>query len=172
MIRRLASTLAVAVAACGAPAATSQAEGGAPAVAQADEPPLFKYSEIQAAIADARANLEVFWVAMGSEAGASCRAQVTTESSAYRKDYVWVGEIEPGAGPDGAHIGRVVEDEADGARFTAGQEIAFTEADITDWMYSEDGKLRGGYTSRAMLDLAPSADTSAIRALYHDSPTP
>lgn len=51
-----------------------------------------------------------------------------------------------------------------------GQDVRFTRSDIVDWMYMHDGRLKGGFTSCALLNKDPNvqARTALIRKLGMD----
>ncbi len=61
-------------------------------------------------------------------------------------EHIWVADLNlSGKNPQG-----VIADEPrmKGLRFM--QQVSFDPADITDWMYIEDGRLVGGYTTRLL----------------------
>ena len=151
-----------ALAACGA---------GDPPVQEA-EPPLYKYASIKTAMLEAQATLPVFWTHFEANAAGEeqFRVKIVEPSDAYARDYVWVEYLQQA--DETEWRGSVSIENGGNDRFTTGQTLDFAEADIVDWAYREDGRERGAYTTRAMLDLAPDADTSAIRATFHESPVP
>src|SRR5690242_18167260 len=44
-----------------------------------------------------------------------------------------------------------------------GQTIAFTRSDIVDWMYIENGKMKGNYTACALLKTAPEHEAEEFK---------
>ncbi len=146
--------------------------GNKDAVVQEGEPPLYKYASIKAAMLEAQSTLPVFWdhFEAHSSGEEQFRVKIIEPSADYLRDYVWVEYLQQ-AGPT-EWRGSVIIENGGNDRFQTGQTLDFAEADIVDWAYREGGLERGAYTSRAMLDLAPDADTSAIRATFHESPVP
>ena len=146
--------------------------GSAPAP-DPGSPPVYEDRDVQAAVADARASLDVFWAAFdgGDPSHESFSLTVITPSKAYEKDYVSVSDI---ARQGAAYIGVVPdyhEDEQDG--FKPGDVIEFTAADIADWRYMDNEQFRGAFTSRAMWKFVPDGtDISNITRAYHEDPLP
>lgn len=161
MIRVLLLVAAFVLAAC----------GSEPAV-QEDEPPLYKYASIEAAMSKAQASIDVFWDHHDNRRDGEdvFRVKIIHPSDAYLRDYVWVEYLQP----DGENAWRASVSVEDGGndRFTTGQTLSFNSADIVDWSYVEDGRFRGTFTTRAMLDLAPEANTDSLRKRYHEEPLP
>lgn len=46
---------------------------------------------------------------------------------------------------------------------TRGQRIAFTEAEIADWLYVEDGRMKGNYTACAIIRREPQEQQEAFK---------
>ncbi|HPE47514.1 MAG TPA: DUF2314 domain-containing protein [Hyphomonas sp.] len=135
------------------------------------EPPLYRYKSMEAAVDEARASLPVFWDAFnsGDAAYSDFALNVITPSKRYTAEHVWVVDIREAGG---RYHGTITKDHEMDDGFASGDEVDFLPGQIADWRYKEGGRFRGAYTSRAMLDLAPGADTGNIRALFHDSPVP
>ena len=160
MKRPALALLMFALAACGA---ETKPEDG--------PPPLYQYQSMKTAVDAARETLPVFWQAYADEDPATTgfALNVVTPSKRYMAEYVWLVDITE---EDGRYTGIVPPDHEIDDGFASGDAVDFLPGQIADWRYREDGKFRGAYTSRAMLDLAPGADTSNIRALFHESPVP
>ncbi|MEL6244322.1 MAG: DUF2314 domain-containing protein [Pseudomonadota bacterium] len=161
MMRPALAALALLLAACGelVPAERS------------DEPALYKYASIQSAMAEARSTLDVFWAHHDDRSPGEdgFRLKVAEPSDAYERDYVWVEYLQPA----GEELWRgAVYLQGGHEQFRTGDTIEFSEADIVDWAYIDGERLRGAYTSRAMLDLAPNANVDNLSAIYHEEPTP
>lgn len=137
-----------------------------------DQPPLYNYASIKAAIVEARVTLPVFWGHFNNPAPREdqFKVKIVHPSDEYELDYVWVEYLQQ-AGPS-EWRGAVMIENGGNDRFQTGNTLYFAESDIVDWGYTDNGLMRGSYTSRAMLGLAPDADTSAIAARFHDSPVP
>ena len=149
------------IAACGGP---SEPEEG--------PPPLYNYASMEQAMAEARETLPVFWDAFESDNPdySYFALNVTTVSKRYTQEHVWLVDIRHVN--DGQYAGVIPQEHEIEDGLTPGDMIAFLPEHIADWRYKEDGRFRGSYTLRAMLDLAPNADTSNIRATFHDRPVP
>lgn len=147
--------------------------GGEQEIIQQDTPPLYKYASIKTAMSEAQSTLDVFWEHFENPGSGEerFRVKIAHPSDAYKTDYVWVEYLQENGAP-GDWRGAVGLENGGSDRFRTGDTLEFSEADIVDWAYHENGKTRGGYTTRAMLELPKDADTSAIKALYHDSPIP
>ncbi|MEO0981859.1 MAG: DUF2314 domain-containing protein [Pseudomonadota bacterium] len=162
MRRAIAAAAASLLAACGA---------SEPAL---DEPPMYKYSSVESAVAEAGQTLDVFWTAFesGDPALSDFRVSIPLPGTEYVTDYAWVEYLQRGG--DGAVRGilSLEEDKIDGLR--PGDAVNFIESDIVDWRYEEEGRLRGAYVMRAMLETGPArdADIDNLRARFHDSPVP
>lgn len=49
---------------------------------------------------------------------------------------------------------------------TNGQTISFSESEIADWMYMDDGKMKGNYTVCALLVREPKAEADAVKKRF------
>lgn len=123
-------------------------------------PALYKDRDMQAAVAEARATLPVFFEAWQSEtAGYSdFRVTVIMPSSAYGRDYEELMNIRQ---EFAGFIGET----------SGGTDVPFLTADIADWRFKDGERYRGGYTRRAMFDMTD-ADIDAIRDRFHEEPLP
>ena len=141
-------------------------------VAEEGPPPLYKYNAMKEAVAEARQTLPVFWDALesGNEAYSDFALNVTTSSDRYTEEHVWLADIRQVN--DAHYAGVVPEDHEIRNGLEAGDMIAFRPEQIADWRFRDDGKFRGAYTTRAMMNLAPDAKIDNIRAMFHDSPVP
>ena len=75
-------------------------------------------------------------------------------------EHIWVADLNlSGKKPQG-----VIADEPrmKGLRFM--QQVSFDPADITDWMYIEDGKLVGGYTTQLLRQRMSSEERKQLDA--------
>ena len=161
-MRRVAAALVVLLAAC-----------GGEEIVQQDTPPLYKYASLKTALADAKTTRDVFWEHLASPRPGEehFRVKITVTTEEYVTDYVWVEDLESASAP-GQWRGSVGAENGGNKRFKTGEVLEFSESDVADWAYHENGKIRGGYTSRAMLTIPKNTDVSAIEDLYHDSPVP
>jgi uncharacterized protein YegJ (DUF2314 family) len=62
-------------------------------------------------------------------------------------EHIWISDLSY----DGKLLhGKVGDDPANIANLKLGDEVSFSPAELTDWMYMEDGKIVGGYTIRVL----------------------
>lgn len=145
---------------------------GGERVAEDGPPPLYKYTALKEAVSEARETLPAFWEALesGNPAYSDFALNVTTTSDRYTEEHVWLTGIRQV--DDEHYAGVIPEDHEIRDGLSSGDMIAFRTGQIADWRFKEDGKFRGAYTTRAMMNLAPDAKIDNIRAMFHDSPVP
>ncbi|SCB41202.1 Uncharacterized conserved protein YegJ, DUF2314 family [Bradyrhizobium shewense] len=119
--------------------------------------------EMNAAIARARGTLSTFWASYQSpkpsEAGHALKVRFSTRKGG---EHIWIGEVKKR--PDGTYSGLFANEPRDLPGKRAGDEVKFTEADISDWMFMRNGKIVGGETIKPTLKSLPKADADALRA--------
>lgn len=142
-------------------------------IVQQDTPPLYKYTSVKTAMDEAKTTTDIFWQHFANPGPGEdrFRVKIAHASDAYETDYVWVEYLQENREP-GQWRGAVGLENGGNDRFRTGDALEFSESDVVDWAYHENGKIRGSYTTRAMLTIPKEADTSAIRDLYHESPIP
>ncbi|MEM9667561.1 MAG: DUF2314 domain-containing protein [Pseudomonadota bacterium] len=147
-------------------------EAATETAAKQDTPPLYKYRSLKAAMEESQTTMDVFWTHFRDPGPGedTFRVKIAKESDEYFRDYVWIEYLQENGGPE-EWRGVVGIEDGGNDRFTTGQTLEFVTADIVDWSYTEDGKFRGSYTTRAMLGLTD-ANVPALRAKYHESPVP
>jgi uncharacterized protein YegJ (DUF2314 family) len=74
-------------------------------------------------------------------------------------EYFWVVQFE---GKGGQYSGRVNNRPRTVHNVTFGQVITFPESDIVDWTYLEGKKMKGGYTTCAIMKREPRDEASAF----------
>ena len=120
--------------------------------------------EMNAAIAKARATLPTFWASYdapkSSETGHSLKVRFPKPTSGH--EHIWMAEVKKTA--DGRYSARFANVPRDLPGKRAGDVAEFKEADISDWMFTRNGKIVGGETIRPMLKMMPKADADALRA--------
>jgi uncharacterized protein YegJ (DUF2314 family) len=162
LLRQLKTVVLIAltaVAVAGVPTHRAKAETGETVIHLPGDDP-----EMAAAIAKARASLPVFW--------ASYEAPKASEGEHLLKvrfpygtnnwEHIWMAEVKKL--PDGRYSGRFANDPVHlpGRQFD--DLVEFTEADISDWMFTRNYKIVGGETIRVLLKSMPKADAAALRA--------
>jgi hypothetical protein len=123
-------------------------------------PATYEQPSVQAAVAEARATLSVFFGAWqsGNQAYTDFRVTIIMPSSAYGRDYQEVSNIRR------EFAGFIGES-------TRGKDVPFLTADIADWRFKDGERYRGGFTRRAMFDMTD-AEIPALRAMFHEEPLP
>ena len=78
-------------------------------------------------------------------------------------EYFWLTEV----GQHGnKYVGRINNTPRAAKQVKFGQVIQFSESEIVDWLYMEDGKMRGNFTACAMLKREPADQVDAMRKQY------
>jgi uncharacterized protein YegJ (DUF2314 family) len=80
-----------------------------------------------------------------------------------RVEYFW---IKPFENRDGQFSGRLDNRPRTVSNVAFGQTITFAESEIVDWMYFDDGKMQGSYTTCAILKRQPRAEADALMKRY------
>jgi uncharacterized protein YegJ (DUF2314 family) len=121
-------------------------------------------AEMNAAIAKARATLPTFWASYDapkpSETGHSLKVRFPNPRT--NGEHIWIADVKKIA--DGRYSGRFANAPRDLPGKKAGDVTEFKEADISDWMFTRNGKIVGGETIRPLLKAMPKADADALRA--------
>ncbi len=79
-----------------------------------------------------------------------------------RVEQVWLAGVRY---EDGVFIGTIDNDPERVKTRRAGEVVRVKKEDISDFMYEEDGKIRGNYTLRALLDRLPPEEAERYRAI-------
>jgi uncharacterized protein YegJ (DUF2314 family) len=75
-------------------------------------------------------------------------------------EYFWISPFEP---RDGKYTGRINNTPRLAKTVQFGQIIEFSEGEIVDWLYNEDGKMRGNFTACVLLKREPPAQREAAK---------
>jgi uncharacterized protein YegJ (DUF2314 family) len=75
-------------------------------------------------------------------------------------EFFWLSPFEPRGGK---YTGRINNTPRMAKTVKFGQVIEFSEDEIVDWLYLEDGKMRGNFTACAMLKREPADQAEAMR---------
>jgi len=78
-------------------------------------------------------------------------------------EYVWVNPFRP---TGETFIGKVNNEPVNLKDIKYGQVIEFDESNIADWMYRQDGKMKGNHTACALLKRDSPANREAFRQEY------
>jgi uncharacterized protein YegJ (DUF2314 family) len=120
-------------------------------------------TEMNAAIARARASLPIFWVSYASPQPSETGHWLKVRFEAKPEECIWMNDVK--ALGDGRYSGRFANRPMYLKGRALGDVAEFAEADIADWMFMRNGKIVGGETTRPLLDSLPKAEADAHRAL-------
>ena len=155
----VAAAFAAALAVLGSPTSATRAEDRSPVIDVSSA-----NAEMNAAIAKARATLPTFWASYDapkpSETGYSLKVRFPNPRT--NGEHIWISDVKKTA--DGRYSGRFANAPRDLPGKKAGDVTEFREADISDWMFTRNGKIVGGETIRPLLKAMPKADADALRA--------
>jgi len=155
----VAAAVAAVLAVLGSPTGVVRAQDRSPIVDLSSGDP-----EMNAAIAKARSTLPTFWASYdapkSSETGHSLKVRFPNPKN--NGEHIWIAEVKKL--PNGAYSGRFANEPRDLPGKHAGDEVKFSEADISDWMFMRNGKIVGGETIKPTLKSLPKADADALRA--------
>jgi len=120
--------------------------------------------DMAAAFRKARETLPGFLALVGARQTTITKLAVKIAIPAGDDDeYFWLTEI----GQHGnKYAGRINNTPRAAKQVSFGQVIQFSEAEIVDWLYMEDGKMRGNFTACAMLKREPPDQLEAMRKQY------
>jgi uncharacterized protein YegJ (DUF2314 family) len=78
-------------------------------------------------------------------------------------EYFWLNQFAPHGNK---YTGRINNTPRSAKQVTFGQVVEFSEDEIVDWLYMEDGKMRGNFTACAMLKREPPDQAEAMKRQY------
>lgn len=132
-----------------------------------DEFTILDAGDIDAAIAEARATLDIFWRKFEAREALQyqLKAGLTTPNGA--TEHIW---IEPSERREGKVVGRLMNQPLDLEDVAVGDEVVVDADRISDWGYFKSGRLYGVFTQRALLDRQSPAFRRQAEAVL--SPTP
>ncbi len=67
-------------------------------------------------------------------------------------EHMWLGDLHLGS-PSGTHASGVVANDVRLEGFAFGKRVEFEKSEVTDWMFTEDGEIVGGYTTKVLMRL-------------------
>ena len=79
-------------------------------------------------------------------------------------EYFWLAPFEPRGGDK--YAGRISNTPRLAKQVKLGQVVEFSEAEIVDWVYMENGKMRGNFTACALLKREPAEQVEAMKKQY------
>jgi uncharacterized protein YegJ (DUF2314 family) len=78
-------------------------------------------------------------------------------------EYLWIAPFER---RDGGFSGRINNQPRTLGNVRFGQTISFAQAEIVDWTYIDDGRMKGSFTTCAILKQEPRAEANAMMKHY------
>jgi uncharacterized protein YegJ (DUF2314 family) len=115
--------------------------------------------QMEAAMARARAEVDVFLAALAEGNGEdfSVKAPITDENGT---EHFWITDI---SYSDGAFTGLIGNDPGIVENVSFGQEWTIKRDEISDWMYTRDEKIHGGYTIDPLLSTMSPEEAEEMR---------
>jgi len=150
--------VSVSVACCASIAPARAAEDRVVQVADDD-------AAVKAAMAKARASLLTFWKSFEKPGPgeAAFNLKVALMGPSKKVEHVWVKSIRRLA--NGKFTGKIDNHPQDLPGVKAGDVVTFSEAEISDWMFTRNGKIVGNETMRPLLAHMPRKEADAYRAM-------
>ena len=123
-------------------------------------------ADMLAAISTARSKLPEFWAAFEQQApGDSDFALKVKITDSHGTEHFWVNALER----SGGQIHGTINNDPEIVRSVAfGQRIEVPEADISDWTYTRNDKLKGNYTMRVLLKTMPADEAEQYKSMLAD----
>ncbi|MCH9807616.1 MAG: DUF2314 domain-containing protein [Alphaproteobacteria bacterium] len=124
-------------------------------------------AEMNQAITTARKSLPVFFAMIRKPdvgvAGFALKVGIKDPGVPDYTEHFWLVELQPERG--GKFSGVINNDPAKVRNVKIGQRYHFTLNDVSDWMFTRDGKIVGNYTMRPLLKRMPKAQAAQYRAM-------
>jgi uncharacterized protein YegJ (DUF2314 family) len=134
------------------------------------EPPLFRReytrrapsgdAALEGIAREARRTLPLFWDRFrhphrGEEQFSVKYPFAADPESGFSREYLWLGNI---VFREGVYYGTVLNRPYHIRGLEAGMEVPFSFDDITDWMYRENGRIKGGRSVKYLIEEIPPLD--------------
>ena len=122
--------------------------------------------EMNAAIAKARSTLPVFWKSFErparNEDSFALKVKITDANGT---EHFWVNEIQR---KNGKISGEINNDPEIVKSVKIGQRIDVRDEQISDWMFTRNGKIVGNYTMRPLLKTLPKGEADRLRSMLEE----
>ena len=122
--------------------------------------------EMNAAIAKARSTLPVFWKSFErparNEESFALKVKITDANGT---EHFWVNEIQR---KNGKISGEINNDPEIVKSVKIGQRIDVRDEQISDWMFTRNGKIVGNYTMRPLLKTLPKGEADRLRSMLEE----
>ena len=128
-----------------------------------------KDAKVNAAIAEARATLPVFWQRYDDQTPGVTNYQIKAGLPTPHGgvEHIWIDVVNHSKL---AVRGTLANDPVDLGDLKFGSEITVEPEKISDWMYERNGKIYGAYTVRALTDRANPEDQRRVAPLLSSTP--
>ncbi len=128
--------------------------------------------QMNKAQAAARASLDHFWAIKDADPSNAeihiIKVGLPTNSGTL--EHIWVEDISRHGATYKGTLANEPYDLANGLGY--GDKVKFTARQISDWAYSENGRMRGHFTTRVLVKSLPRDQAAQILASLHESPLP
>jgi uncharacterized protein YegJ (DUF2314 family) len=91
------------------------------------------------------------------------------QGSGFRHEELWIGEIDF---EDGRYSGVLINQPYHIGACRAGDRVFFSLDDISDWMYTRDGRIVGGLSVKYLIEGIPELDRDAAASAWYESFAP
>ncbi|WP_246827072.1 DUF2314 domain-containing protein [Rhizobium binae] len=90
-------------------------------------------------------------------------ALITDQKTEAEAEFMWVGQIQV----SGDHFAALLGDTPETVHnIKSGDRVQFAKSDIFDWVYFDNGKIRGNYTDCPLLLAGPKAELEIYRLIF------
>lgn len=120
--------------------------------------------EMQAAIAQARREVDAFIAVMASGGASNFAVKVPIEDQG-KVEHFWITNI---TFREGRFEGRINNEPGIVSNVRLGQKITVGKGEISDWLYMRDGKMHGNYTMRPLLATMSEEEAAYYRSMLAD----
>jgi len=120
--------------------------------------------EMDAAIARARAEVDVFIAALSKGDGSDFAVKAPIQDGG-ETEHFWLTDV---VYRDGAFEGLIGNDPGTVKNVKFGQKWKLSKLEISDWLFMKDGKMHGNYTLRPLLKTMSKAEAAKWRAQFAD----
>lgn len=164
MLKRSALAALVLLAACDrAPAEPQAPDGPVATLAPEQDVALARAGEM------ARLSLDTFWAAQARPSASQFALKVAMPNSKGAPEHIWTGEVRR----EGERItGQVQSPPVDVPGVAVGQRVAIDPEQVSDWAFTEGGRMYGHFSTRVLLDTLPAETQAAVRAQLSPTPLP
>lgn len=125
--------------------------------------------QVDAAIAEARKTLPIFWGKFDANLAGYDRfaLKVGLPTGGGAEEHIWMNVVSRSGGKV---VGELANEPYDLGELKSGSRVEVDEALISDWQYQKGGKLYGHFTARALLPRANAAQRAEAAELFAPQP--